>query len=104
MFEDVSLRAPENAVGFVLWRIVQRYQREMDAQLASVNLTNLQFVTLALTAWFSRAGDIVNQAPLARSAGIHPMQVSQMLKTLESKGFISRQRSATDSRAKQIAV
>jgi DNA-binding MarR family transcriptional regulator len=103
-FKTVSLGAPENAVGFVLWRIVQRYQREMDRALAPLDLTNLQFVTLALAAWFARTGDTANQAALARYGGIHPMQVSHMLKTLEQKGFITRKVSRQDTRAKEIAV
>ena len=32
------------------------------------------------------------------------MQLSQMLKTLEAKQFISRKRDASDSRAKQVAL
>ena len=104
MFQKVSLGAPENAVGFVLWRIVARYQREMDRSLGGLDLTNLQFVTLALVAWFGRSGEAVNQAELARFGGIHPMQVSHMLKTLEGKGFVSRERSHLDTRAKQVGV
>jgi DNA-binding MarR family transcriptional regulator len=104
MFETASLGAPENAVGFVLWRIVARYQREIDHALAPLDLTNLQFVTLALSAWFARSGDEVNQAELARFGGIHPMQISHMLKTLENKGLVSRKRSSSDARAKQIEI
>jgi DNA-binding MarR family transcriptional regulator len=104
MFETVSLGAPENAVGFVLWRIVARYQREMDRSLAPLDLTHLQFVTLALTAWFGRSGGRASQIELARFGGIHPMQISYMVKTLEGKGLISRQSSTSDTRAKLVAL
>ena len=104
MFEAVSLGAPENAVGFVLWRVVVRYQREVDRELAPLDLTNLQFVTLALTAWFGRSGDPVNQSELARSGGIHPMQISHMLKALEAKDFVARRRSTTDTRSKNVEI
>jgi DNA-binding MarR family transcriptional regulator len=108
VFETASLGAPENAVGFVLWRIVARYQREVDRSLTSLRLTNLQFVTLALVAWFGRQDESkqnpVSQAEIARFGGIQPMQLSHMLKTLESKGFISRQRSDVDTRAKRVMV
>jgi DNA-binding MarR family transcriptional regulator len=104
MFHEESLGTPENAVGFVLWRIVQRYQREMDRALEPLDLTNLQFVTLALVAWFGRSGEVVSQAAIARFGGIHPMQLSQMLTTLEKKGFISRKRSRTDTRTKEVAL
>jgi DNA-binding MarR family transcriptional regulator len=108
MFETASLGAPENAVGFVLWRIVARYQREVDHALASLGLTNLQFVTLALVAWFGRTderkAEPVSQAKLARFGGIQPMQISHMLKTLESKALISRQRSDLDTRANRVTI
>ncbi len=104
MFQDVSLGAPEHAIGFVLWRITSRYQREMDRALASVDLSNLQFVTLALVGWFERSGKVATQIELSRFGGIHPMQLSQMLKTLEAKKFVLRKRDDSDSRAKQVTL
>ena len=104
MFNEASLGAPENAVGFVMWRIVARYQREVDRTLAPVHLTNLQFITLALVAWFGRERNPVTQIELARSAGIHPMQISQTLKALESKRLISRRHTESDTRAKRVDV
>lgn len=91
-------------MGFVMWRIVARYQREVDRALAPVHLTNLQFITLALVAWFGRECTTVTQIELARSAGIHPMQVSQTLKALESKKMISRRHTETDTRAKRVEM
>ncbi len=104
MFEEVSLGAPERAVGFVMWRIVARYQRQVDRALAKLDLTNLQFITLASVAWFGRDGEPVTQTELARSAGIHPMQISQTLKALEAKRMVSRRRSQSDTRAKRVEV
>ena len=104
MFDDVSLGAPENAAGFMFWRIAARYVREMDRALEPIGLTNLQFVSLALTAWLARSGDAATQTQLARFGGIHPMQLSQMLKALEAKGYVSRERSSLDSRAKNVCI
>ena len=104
MFEEVSLGAPENAIGFVLWRITSHYQREMDRSLATVDLSHLQFVTLALIGWLERSGTVATQVELSRFGGIQPMQLSHMLKTLEAKQFISRKRDALDSRAKQVRL
>ena len=104
MFEEVSLGAPENAVGFVMWRISARYQREVDRTLTLINLTSLQFITLALVAWFGEEDGHVTQIDLARSAGIHPMQVSQTLKALETKKMVSRRKSKSDTRAKRVEV
>jgi DNA-binding MarR family transcriptional regulator len=104
LFDTVSLGAPENAVGFVLWRVVHRYQREIDRALGAVDLTHLQFTILTLAAWLTRSGDPATQSELARFGEIHPMQVSLILKALEEKGMISRLPSASNVRAKRVEV
>ncbi len=104
LFETVSLGAPEKAVGFVLWRVVHRYVREVDRALVAFDLTHLQFTTLAMAAWLGRSTEPVTQAEIARFSEIHPMQVSHMLKTLESKRMVARLRNPSDVRAKRIEV
>ncbi len=104
LFAEVSLGAPENAVGFVLWRVVHRYQREIDRALAPVDLTHLQFTMLTLVAWLARDGAPPTQAELARFGDIHPMQVSHMLKTLEAKSMVARARSAGNALAKTVEI
>ena len=104
LFDEASLGAPENAVGFLLWRVSHRYVREMDRALEPLGLTHLQFETLIQAAWLGRAGEPVTQSDLARYGEIHPMQTSQMLKTLEGKGLIARRSSPADRRAKHVEV
>jgi DNA-binding MarR family transcriptional regulator len=104
MFETVSLGAPENAVGFVTWRVVHRYQREVDKALQPYNLTHLQFITLALVAWMGREGNAATQSQLARFGDIHPMQVSNVLKALEQKKMVSRDTTPSHALAKQVVL
>ena len=104
MFEDTSLGAPERAVGFVMWRIVHRYQREVDQALRPLDLTHLQFVMLTLVAWQARSGKPATQAELARFGDIHPMQVSNVLKALEQKGAIQRTPAPANALAKHVEI
>jgi DNA-binding MarR family transcriptional regulator len=104
LFATASLGAPENAIGFVLWRVVHRYLREIDRELLPLDLTHLQFTTLAMTAWLGRAGQAATQSELARFANIHAMQISQVLKRLEGKGMVVRTSSDADVRAKRVDV
>lgn len=104
LFANVSLGGPQNAVGFVMWRVVHRYQREVDRALVPLDLTHLQFTTLAMAAWQGRSGEWATQSELARFGDIQPMQISHMLKSLESKGMVARRRSSSDARAKRIEV
>ena len=104
LFANATLESPDNAVGFVLWRVVHRYQRAIDRALAPLELTHLQFTALALAAWMGRSGKPVSQAELARFGDIHPMQVSLLFKALEGKAMVSRARSTADSRTKHIEI
>jgi DNA-binding MarR family transcriptional regulator len=104
MFETVSLGAPRNAVGFVMWRVVHRYQREVEQALRGLELTHLQFITLALAAWLARDGGAATQAGLARAGDIHPMQVSNVVKALEHKRLVRRRADAANPLAKRVAI
>lgn len=106
LFRTASLGAPENAIGFVLWRVVNLYIREVDRSLAAagIDLTHLQFETLIQAAWLGRSGGAPTQAELTRFGGIQPMQVSHMLKTLEGKGLVARPRGPSDVRTKRVEV
>ena len=103
LIDTVSSGSPRNAVGFMLWRITHRYQREVDRALRPQQLTHLQFVTLTLAAWLAREGEAVNQAQLARFGDIHPMQVSNVVKALEEKALVYREPAAVGP-AKAIGV
>ena len=83
---------------------MHRYVREADRVLAYFDLTHLQFQTLALAAWLGRSGEPVTQVDLARAGDIGTMQVSQMMKALESKGWVKRVRSPSDFRAKNVVL
>lgn len=104
IFETVSLGAPDQAIGFVLWKMFHQYQREIDRALAELDLTHLQFTTLTLTAWLAQDGQAVTLTRLVQHSGIHKVQLSQMLKALEEKNMVSRTTSDTDIRAKDIIV
>jgi len=104
LFATISLGAPQNAVGFVMWRVVHRYQREVEQALRPMDLTHLQFVTLTLVAWMARDGEAATQSELARFGDIHPMQVSNVLKALEQKRMVRRTPSPENALAKQVAT
>ncbi|WP_185723297.1 MarR family winged helix-turn-helix transcriptional regulator [Burkholderia cenocepacia] len=89
-FETQTLGSPSAAIGFSLWRLVHRYQREIDRALASLNLTHLQFTVLALVAWSNSLGEAISQAEVARQGEVEPMQLSQVIGALEGKGLVVR--------------
>ena len=42
---------PQNSPGFLLWHVTLRWQRDIAAALAPLDLTHVQFVLLASTWW-----------------------------------------------------
>ncbi len=104
IFAAAGVQQPEDSIGFLLWRVAHRHQREVDRVLASLDLTHLQFVVLVQTAWLARAGDAVTQAGLARYGKVHPMQLSNILKVLEAKQLVARGRCPASARSKQVAL
>lgn len=104
VFESSGLKRPEDAMGFLLWRVAHRYQREIDRACAEVDLTHLQFVVLVIAAWLGREPDPVTQTSLSGFSGIHKMQVSAVLKVLEAKSFVSRGPHSRDDRVKQVRL
>lgn len=104
LFAAANVQKPEDTIGFLLWRVAHRHQREVDRVLASLDLTHLQFVVLVQMAWLGRQGDTVTQPSLTRYSRIHPMQLSSVLKAVEAKHLVVRDRNPADSRAKRITL
>jgi DNA-binding MarR family transcriptional regulator len=104
MFATASLGSPHHAIGFVLWRVTHRYERELEQALRPLDLTHLQFTLLALVAWMQKQGDLPSQAELARTGDIHVMQVSNVLKALEAKALIVRSVAERNTTAKSVTL
>ncbi len=95
---------PEESPGFLLWHVTLRWQREIAAALAPLDLTHVQFVLLATTWWLNSRGEDPNQLRLARQAGTDVKMTSEVLRKLEAKGLLVRTIDNTDTRAKKLHV
>lgn len=93
---------PADSPGFLLWHATLTWQRRINAVLAPLNLTHVQFVLLACAWWLDQRGETPNQQALARQAGTDIKMTSQVLRTLEGKGLLWRQVDPADSRARQL--
>ncbi|KOU36126.1 MarR family winged helix-turn-helix transcriptional regulator [Streptomyces sp. WM6368] len=96
--------SPGESPGFLLWHATLRWQREIAAALAPLDLTHVQFVLLACTWWLNSQGEHPNQLALARQAGTDVKMTSQVLRTLENKGLVAREVDPADTRAKRLRV
>lgn len=95
---------PGESPGFLLWHTTLRWQRDIAAALAPLDLTHVQFVLLACAWWLNNQGEHPNQLTLARQAGTDVKMASQVLRALEAKGLIEREVDPADTRAKRLRV
>lgn len=95
---------PEESPGFLLWQVSMQWERRLRAALEPLQLTHMQFVLLAASGWLGRSGEAVTQVRIASHAKVDVVMTSQVLRTLETKGLVSRSQHPTDTRAKCIAI
>lgn len=96
--------SPDDSPGFLLWHATLRWQRDIAAVLAPLDLTHVQFVLLATAWWLNSHGEDPNQLTLARQAGTDVKMTSQVLRKLEAKKLISRHVDTADTRARRLHV
>ena len=91
--------------GLLLWRVSTRWAAAQRDALAPYDLTHTQFVLLASLLWLRRGRDEpVTQRELADFAGTDVMMTSQVLRTLETKGYVERRPHPADGRARELVV
>ncbi|MEU2347259.1 MarR family winged helix-turn-helix transcriptional regulator [Modestobacter sp. NPDC049651] len=95
---------PEDSPGLLLWQATLAWQRRIAVSLAPFDLTHVQFVLLAVTWWANTHGETPTQAEAAGRAGADVKMTSQVLRTLERKGLLTRQVDTADTRARRLQV
>lgn len=98
------IEQPEDSPGFLLWHVTLRWQRDIAAALKPLGLTHVQFVLLASTWWLNTHDQQPTQVALAAHAGTDVKMTSQVIRTLEQKGLITREIDAADTRARRLVV
>lgn len=94
---------PASSPGFLLWQVTHAWQRQVVAALKPFGLTHAQFVLLVSTWWLTEHEQAPTQRRIAEHAGTDPMMTSQVLRSLEGKGLLTRQPSNRDARANTVA-
>lgn len=99
-----AFSGPKLSPGFTLWHDFMRWQRELNARLRPLELTQPQFAVLAVCAWLARDGHEVTQYAVVDFLGMDRMHISQIASWLELSGLIERKKATTDIRAKHVRL
>ena len=94
----------DESTGYLLYHLTMLMQRKMKRELDKLDITHTQFVILAAAFMLSEKNQSVNQIEIANQSKMDKMMVSKVLRTLQSKGLLTRQEHLTDTRAKIIQL
>jgi DNA-binding MarR family transcriptional regulator len=89
---------------YYLLRVLTKLQRNMKEHMAGLDLTNTQFKLLLGLVVLTKDGNTFTQTGLANFLGLDKMMVSDVLRTLERKGYVIRVSNPKDKRAKSLLV
>ena len=96
--------APADALGFLLNQLSRLWLRRLNADLAGIELTYLQFVLLIGLAWNTRSGGGITQKALGGFCKTSRALTSQVLRTLERKALIVQTVDPSDTRARLVGL
>ena len=104
MTSGTGIGGPGYSPGFWLWHATLRWQREIAAVLAPLDLTHVQFVLLSCAWWLNDRGQVPNQLALARQAGTDVKMTSEVVRKLAAKGLLARETDPRDTRARRLRI
>jgi MarR family transcriptional regulator, organic hydroperoxide resistance regulator len=96
--------SPAVGRGAVLERVATNWLLALRTALVPLDLTPAQYRLLVSAAWLTAKGMGVRQSDISVHANADPVMTSEVLRTLESRGLITRAPHPTDGRAKAVAV
>ena len=82
----------------LIWRVIKLFIKNKKHILETLNLTCSQFEILSAIHHLQSIKTDIIQAELSEKAGIDPMTTSTILRNLQRKGLITRQRSTVNTR------
>lgn len=95
---------PEGYAGFLIWQLSNKWEKYINQTLSPFNITQSESFHLIAILRLAQTHSEVTQVDVANATGGSIMNTSKILRKLEKKQWVTRQTSASDSRAKQVTV
>jgi DNA-binding MarR family transcriptional regulator len=104
MAKKKKYEVSEDSPGVLLWLISQNWQKVISQRFEELNLTYTQYLLLNGLKELQSKQEETTQTILSGHTGVDVMMTSQLLRKLESKGYVKRKNHEIDSRAKKISL
>jgi DNA-binding MarR family transcriptional regulator len=102
-FPSEKYKNDSNAsTGLIFIRVYNRWHTTIKNKLKNVGITHPQFVVLTVLNFLSQSDEFVTQASIAKMADMDVMSISQIVRGLEGKGFLTRKANPKDTRANAV--
>ncbi|GHT01216.1 MarR family transcriptional regulator [Synergistales bacterium] len=92
------------STGLIFIRAYNKWHTTIKNALRKLGITHPQFVVMTVLNFLSQSDDFVSQTNVARMADMDVMSVSQILRTLEAKGYLARMENPNDTRANALRL
>lgn len=89
----------EHSFTFQLWRASNAWQRQLRRILEPIGITHTQFIVLVIADRLARVEPWVTQTMIHEVADLDENLTSQVVRSLQTKGLIERQRHPEDRRS-----
>lgn len=93
-----NFKKAEDSPGFMLWKASNLLQRIHAQGLSGLNITPTQFSVMTCLVYLNQDGTVTPSRIVAH-AGIDKMMVSDLIKTLEKKKLLKREKNLSDGRS-----
>jgi DNA-binding MarR family transcriptional regulator len=92
------------STGLVFIRVYNKWHCIVQKELRKIGITHPQFVAMTVLNFLSQMNEFVTQASIARMADMDVMSVSQILRGLETGGYLTRTANPKDTRANAVRL
>lgn len=92
------------SIGFLIWRVVNKWQKEHKSVLATHDITPVQLLLLAGLEEMASDSELIKQSELANYCGADAMMTSQVVRSLEKRKLLKRDKHERDGRAIKLTL
>ena len=92
------------STGLIFIRAYNKWHSSIKNELRTVGISHPQFVVMTVLNFLSQHDEYVTQTSIAKIADMDVMSVSQIIRGLEEKGYLSRTSNPRDTRANAVRL